>query len=87
MDNFEKFSEPRLPARILWKNSLIGGEVSVNPSEYNHAIKVFSKLAHYYTASNLSGDVFLKKEPKPFQSLQRKEGYVLHYLTLQLYVQ
>ena len=29
----------------------------------------------------------LPKVPKLIQSLQRKEGYVLHYLTLQLYVQ
>ena len=49
-----------MPARILWKNGLVGGEVTVNPSEYNHAIKVFSKFAYYYTASNFSGDVFLK---------------------------
>ena len=29
----------------------------------------------------------LPKVPKPIQSLQRKKGYVLHYLTFQLYVQ
>ena len=40
-----KFNEPRLLARRLWKNNLAGGEVSVNPSEYNHAIEVSSKFA------------------------------------------
>ena len=81
VDNFKNFNEPRLPARRLWTNSLAGGEISVNPSEYNHASQVFSKFAcrllgeafrsvcyetyqvdcaHNYTASNLSGDVFLK---------------------------
>ena len=99
MDNFGKFKRLRMPARRLWKNSLADGELSVNPSECNHAIKVFSKFAcrsigdyqdlylttdvfllesvfgafrsdcyesygvdcaQYYTASNLSSDVFLK---------------------------
>ena len=42
---FENLKEPLLPARRLWKNSLAGGEVSVNPSEYSHAFEVFSKFA------------------------------------------
>ena len=99
IDSFKKFNEPRLPARRLWTNSLAGGEVGVDRSEFNHAIIVFSifgcnsigdyydlylstdvlllasvfeafrsvcyetygvDCAHYYTASNLAGDVFLK---------------------------
>ena len=99
INSFKKFNEPRLPARRLWTNSLAGGEVSVDQSEFNHAIMVFTKFgcssiadhhglylsadvlllasvfedfrsvcyekyggdcAHYYTASNLAGDVFLK---------------------------
>ena len=99
IDSFKKFNEPRLPARRLWTNSLAGGEVSLDQSEFNHAIMVFTKFgcnsiadhhglylsadvlllasvfeafrsvcyekyggdcAHYYTASNLAGDVFLK---------------------------
>ena len=98
-DNFEKLNEPRLSARRLWKNILAGGEVSVNPIEYNHRVNVFSNFAcrsvgdyhdlylttdvlllasifeafrlvcyetygvdcaHYYTASSLPGDGFLK---------------------------
>ena len=99
IDSFRKFNEPRLPARRLWTNSLASGEVSVDRSEFNHAIMVFTNFgcnsigdyhdlylstdvlllasvfeafrsvcyetygvdcAHYYTASNLAGDVFLK---------------------------
>ena len=99
IDSFKKFNEPRLSARRLWTKSLAGGEVSVDRSEFNHAIIVFSKFgcnsigdyhdlylstdvlllasvfeafrsvcyetygfdcAHYYTVSNLAGDVFLK---------------------------
>ena len=99
IDSFKKFNEPQLPARRLWTNSLAGGEVSLDQSEFNHAIMVFTKFgcnsiadhhglylsadvlllasvfeafrsvcyekyggdcAHYYTASNLAGDVFLK---------------------------
>ena len=99
IDSFKKFNELRLTARRLWTNSLDGGEVSVDRSEFNHAIMVFIKFGcnsvgdyhdlylstdvlllasvfeafrsvcyetygvdcgHYYTASNLTGDVFLK---------------------------
>ena len=44
IDSFKKFNEPRLPARRLWTNSLAGGEVSVDRSEFNHAIMVFTKF-------------------------------------------
>ncbi|XP_063726649.1 uncharacterized protein LOC134854357 [Symsagittifera roscoffensis] len=44
IDSFKKFNEPRLPARTLWTNSLAGGEVSVDRSEFNHAIMVFTKF-------------------------------------------
>ena len=33
------------------------------------------------------GITSLPKVPKPIQSLQKKSGYILHYLTLQLYIQ
>ena len=46
IDSFKKFNEPRLPARRLWTNSLAGGEVSVDRSEFNHAIIVFSKVGY-----------------------------------------
>ena len=44
IDSFKKFNEPRLPTRRLWTNILAGGEVSVDRSEFNHAIMVFTKF-------------------------------------------
>ena len=97
--SFEKYDEPELPARHLWKNKLQGNEISVTEREWKHARNVFSKFncsnigeysdlyltcdtlilacvfehfrkvcfdtysvdcAQYYTASNLSGDAFLR---------------------------
>ena len=115
--SFKKFNEPRLPARRLWTNSLAGGEVSVDRSEFNHAIMVFTKFgcnsigdyhdlylstdvlllasvfeafrsvcyetygvdcAHYYTASNLAGDVFLKNCRADFRLLTERDH--LHFV-------
>ena len=43
-NSFEKLRETRLPPRAMWKISLLGGDVSVSRSEYNHALKVFTEL-------------------------------------------
>ena len=42
--SFEKYDEPELPARHLWKNKLQGNEISVTESEWMHARNVFSKF-------------------------------------------
>ena len=112
IDSFEKYEEKELPPRILWKNSLKGGEISVTEEEYAHARKVYKAFNHanlgeysdcylrcdtfiladvfenfreicyqtysldcaqYYTASNLSGDAFLRVCKADIQLLTNRE--------------
>ena len=101
------------------ENSLAGGEVIVNPSEYSHAFEVFNKFAcrsigdyhdhylttdvlllasvfdafrsvcyetygvdcaHYYTASILSSDLFLKVCSADLRTLDKRNHLERNHL-------